>query len=101
MIKLKYFGLVLAAELVLGRSAQAQAPAPATPATIPGQGGGELQQITVTGYIAPRIGDGTQPVLTLDRDFMQKQGEQTVYDVLQRLPQNVGAFTPIVNAGNS
>ncbi|MGA8480180.1 MAG: TonB-dependent receptor [Chthoniobacterales bacterium] len=101
MIKLKYIGLALAAKLVLGASAHAQAPAPATPPTIPGQGGGELQQITVTGYIAPRVGDGTQPVHTLTQDFIQKQGDQTVSDVLQRLPQNVGAFTPIVNAGAS
>ncbi len=101
MIKLKYFGLALAAELVLGVSAYAQAPATATPPTIPGEGGGELQQITVTGYIAPRVGDGTQPVHTLSRDFIEKQGDQTVSDVLQRLPQNVGAFTPIVNAGAS
>jgi iron complex outermembrane receptor protein len=105
MSRSKYFGFACAAELAiavtLGVSAHAQAPATATPSTIPGQGGGELQQITVTGYIAPRIGDGTQPVLTLDRDFIEKQGEQTVSDVLQRLPQNVGSFTPIVNAGAS
>jgi iron complex outermembrane recepter protein len=106
MSRSKYFGLACAAELalvvMLGANAYTQAPAAvANPPSIPGQGGGELQQITVTGYIAPRIGDGTQPVLTLDRDFIQKQGEQTVSDVLQRLPQNVGAFTPIVNAGAS
>jgi iron complex outermembrane recepter protein len=106
MSRFNYFGLACAAELgialALGASAYGQAPAVVTnPASIPGAGGGELQQITVTGYIAPRIGDGTQPVLTLDRDFMQKQGEQTVSDVLQRLPQNVGAFSPLVNAGAS
>jgi outer membrane receptor protein involved in Fe transport len=106
MSRCKYFSLACAAELgialALGASAYGQAPAVVTnPASIPGAGGGELQQITVTGYIAPRIGDGTQPVLTLDRDFMQKQGEQTVSDVLQRLPQNVNAFTPLVNAGVS
>jgi iron complex outermembrane recepter protein len=106
MSRSKYFGLACAAELgialALGTNAFAQAPATApNPPTIAGQGGGQLQQITVTGYIAPRVGDGTQPVLTLDRDFMQKQGEQTVSEVLQRLPQNVGAFTPLVNAGAS
>ena len=101
MINLKYFGLALAAELMLGVSAYAQAPATPTPSTIPGQGGGELQQITVTGYIAPRVGDGTQPVHTLTQDFIQKQGDQTVSDVIRRLPQNVGAFTPLVNAGAS
>jgi iron complex outermembrane recepter protein len=69
--------------------------------TIPGQGGGELQQITVTGYIAPRVGDGTQPVQTISRDFIEKQAYTSVSDVLQHLPQNVGAFTPLVNAGAS
>jgi iron complex outermembrane receptor protein len=37
----------------------------------------------------------------LDRDFIQQQGNQTVSDVLQRLPSNSQAFTPIVNAGAS
>jgi iron complex outermembrane recepter protein len=101
MSKIKYISLALAAELVLGASVHAQAPATATPPTIAGQGGGELQQITVTGYIAPRVGDGTQPVHTITQDFIQKQGDQSVSDVIQRLPQNVGAFTPIVNAGAS
>jgi iron complex outermembrane recepter protein len=106
MSKFKHFGFACAAELgialALGTSAFGQAPAAApNPPSIPGQGGGELQQITVTGYIAPRVGDGTQPVHTLSQDFIQKQGDQTVSDVLQKLPQNVGAFTPLVNAGAS
>ncbi len=104
MSKLQHFGLALAAELAmtitLGSSAFAQTPA-TSPSTLPNQGGGELQQITVTGYVAPRVGDGTQPVHTLNQDFIQKQGDQTVSDVLQKLPQNVGAFTPLVNAGAS
>ena len=38
---------------------------------------------------------------TIDRTFIENQGDQTVSDVLQRLPQNQGAFTPLVNAGSS
>src|SRR6202035_2184253 len=71
--------------------AQAPTPKPA--------GGGELQRVIVTGYVVPRVSDGPQPVITLDRNFIDRQGDQTVSDVLQRLPQNVGSFTPQVNAG--
>jgi hypothetical protein len=52
--------------------------APATEATA--GAGGELQKVTVTGYLIPRIGDGTQPVTTLDQDFINKQADQTVAD---------------------
>jgi iron complex outermembrane receptor protein len=66
-----------------------------------GQGAGELERITVTGYVVPRVGEGAQPVTTLDRDFIQQQANQTVSDVLQRLPSNSQGFTPFVNAGAS
>ena len=86
---------IIAAAFVNTSPAQQAANQP----TIPGEGGGELQQITVTGYVAPRVGDGTQPVHTITRDYIEKQAYQSVSDVLQALPQNVGAFTPFVNAG--
>jgi iron complex outermembrane receptor protein len=70
-------------------------------ATASGQGGGELEKITVTGYVVPRVGEGPQPVVTLDRNFIERQGDQSVSDVLQRLPQNYASFTPQVNAGAS
>jgi iron complex outermembrane receptor protein len=60
-----------------------------------------LQRIVVTGYVVPRVGTGPAPVVTLDQDYISKQGDQTVADVILRLPQNVGSFTPGVNAGNS
>jgi len=63
--------------------------------------GGELQKITVTGYIIPRIGDGPQPVTTLDQDLISKQADQTVGDVIQRFPENLGPFNPISSAGLS
>src|ERR1700722_2576256 len=62
---------------------------------------GQLQTVTVTGYIVPRVGEGTQPVSTIDETFIENQGDQTVSDVIQRLPQNTGAFTQQVNAGAS
>src|SRR3984893_11290449 len=82
------------------RSQQEQTPATTTPATEP-TSGGELQKITVTGYIIPRVGDGPQPVVTLDRNYLEQQGEQTVSEALQRLPRNSAAFTPAVNTGAS
>jgi iron complex outermembrane recepter protein len=58
-------------------------------------------RVTVTGYIVPRIGEGPEPVTTLDQDFIEKQGDQTVADILLRLPQNFAGFTPSLNAGQS
>ena len=50
-------------------------------ATNPQTSGGQLEQVTVTGYLIPRIGEGPQPVATLNQDFIQKQAYQTVNDV--------------------
>ena len=60
-----------------------------------------LSRVIVTGYVVPRIGEGPQPVITLDRDFISKQGDQTVADVLLRIPQNFAGFTPALDAGQS
>lgn len=102
MIKLKHFGLAFVAELAvavaLGVSVYAQAPAPAPAPGTPEQGG-QLQQITVTGYIIPRIGAGPQPVVTYDQDFIQKQANQTVSDVIRSLPYSNATLTPTVNSG--
>ena len=107
MSRFKCFGLAFAVELViavtLGVSAYAQAPAPtpnANPTSVNEQGG-ELPQITVTGYVIPRVGEGPQPVTTLDQDFIAKQGDQTVTEVLQRLPSTEGNFAPTTTTGIS
>ena len=60
---------------------------------------GELDRIIVTGYIVPHIGDGPAPVTVLDNTYAQRRGATTVQSVLQSLPQNIGSFTPAVNAG--
>src|SRR4029077_6991071 len=99
MIRLKHFGLAFLAELAiiatLGVSAQAPAPAPAPAGT---EQGGQLQQITVTGYIIPRVGDGPQPVVTYDRDFIDKQANQTVGEVVKSLPISAGSLSTFTNA---
>jgi iron complex outermembrane receptor protein len=59
----------------------------------------ELEHIIVTGYVVPRIGDGPAPVTSLDSNYAQRRGATTVQSVLQSLPQNVGSFTPALNAG--
>jgi iron complex outermembrane receptor protein len=62
---------------------------------------GTLQRITVTGSLIPRVGDGPQPVLTLDQDYIQKQGYQTVNDVLNNLPSGTSQQNALTFAGNS
>ncbi len=93
MAKSTYFRIAMAAELTiavaLGMRAYAQTPA-TTPAA-PEQGG-QLPQITVTGYIIPRVGDGPQPVVTLDQDYIEKRGEQNVAQVLESIPFANGNF---------
>jgi iron complex outermembrane receptor protein len=69
-------------------------PAPQSTPTI-----AQFQRILVTGYVVPKIGLGPAPVVTLDQNFIGQQGDQTVSDVIQRLPQNIAGFTPLVNAG--
>src|SRR5258706_15011958 len=102
MIKLKHFGLAFLAELAtiatLGVSAYAQAPATA-PAPGGTEQGGQLQQITVTGYVIPRIGQGPQPVVTYDRDYVDKLGYQTATDLIRALPFNNAALAPLTNSG--
>jgi iron complex outermembrane recepter protein len=101
-------GLAAGAGLyIMSNLGVAQTPPPATAppvttgaATAPQQGG-ELERITVTGYIVPRIGEGPQPVLTLDRDFMQKQSTQAVADVIARLPGTPLTFNQGFATGNN
>jgi iron complex outermembrane recepter protein len=82
--------------------AQATAPDPPDPGRSPADADAQpLSQVTVTGYLVPRIGEGPEPVTTLDQDFITKQGDQTVADVLLRIPQNFAGFTPALNAGES
>src|SRR5258708_6346645 len=102
MTKLKLFGLAFLAELAvtatLGVSAYAQAPATA-PAPAGTEQGGQLQQITATGYVIPRVGEGPQPVVTYDQEFIQKQANQTVSDVIRSLPYSNATLTTTGNSG--
>jgi iron complex outermembrane recepter protein len=59
----------------------------------------ELEHIIVTGYVVPRVGNGPAPVTSLDSNYAQRRGATTVQNVLRSLPQNIGSFTPAVNAG--
>jgi iron complex outermembrane receptor protein len=77
-----------------GVTARAQT-APPSPA--PGEtpsSGGELQQVTVTGYLIPHVGDGPQPVTSYDQTYITKMGHQDVADVLQNLPASTGNVNP-------
>jgi iron complex outermembrane receptor protein len=104
MIRLSFgFSLatVQAVLVMLGINAYAQAPGPTSNPTGVNQLGSELPQITVTGYIIPRVGDGPQPVVTLDRNYIEKTGYQTVTDVLQNLPSAISNFAPTTTSGFS
>jgi iron complex outermembrane receptor protein len=87
--------------LVYTAQVQAQAPAPSPSGTVPGgtEQGSQLQQITVTGYIIPHVRDGPQPVVSYDRDYIQKSGNQTVTDVILNLPSAVGNFATNTTSG--
>ena len=85
---------------------QPEATGVATSATNPANGnaptsGGELEQVTVTGYLIPRIGEGPQPVATLNQDFITKQAYQTVNDVLNNYPGGLSGQNATTFAGNS
>jgi iron complex outermembrane receptor protein len=61
----------------------------------------ELQQIVVTGYVIPRLGEDTQPVFTLDRLWWEKRGQQNVAEILETLPFSGGNFNQTLGPGNN
>jgi iron complex outermembrane recepter protein len=79
---------------------QTSAPGTAPTGTAP-TSSGELQTVTVTGYLIPRVGEGPQPVATLNQDFIQKQAYQTVNDVLNNYPGGISQQNAMTFAGNS
>ena len=106
MIKIRYLRTVAAAtmiQLVILCGLRVTAHSQTTSAT-PGTGetqntGGELQQVTVTGYLLPHVGDGPQPVTSYDQTFITKSGDQQIADVLQTLPAATGNVNPGVIPG--
>jgi iron complex outermembrane recepter protein len=62
---------------------------------------GELQQMTVTGYAIPRVGDGPINVEHLDDTFLQRTGSVNLQDALQHLPNNMNHYTRASNMGSS
>jgi iron complex outermembrane recepter protein len=80
-------------------TAEAQTAAPPPAASETPSGGGELQTVTVTGYLIPRVGEGPNPVTTYDQNYIQKTGYQNLTDVLQNLPAATGNFNPGVTTG--
>jgi iron complex outermembrane receptor protein len=108
-------GMTAAVIIMLSMSAQSQTAAP-SPSPVAGQtndqnsevnpsnsqtSGGQLEQVTVTGYLIPRVGEGPQPVTTLNQDFIQKQAYQTVNDVLNNYPGGLSGQNAQTFAGNS
>jgi iron complex outermembrane recepter protein len=99
MAKRKYLRIARVTELTiavtLGLSAYGQAPAP-SPVTAQGE---QLEEMIVTGYIIPRVGDGPQPVFTLDQDYIEKRGLWNLAQVLEKLPFANGNFNQTVFTG--
>ena len=83
------------------RSQQAPAAPVTTAPADQATAGGELEKVTVTGYLIPRVGGGPQPVFTLDQDFITKQSDQTINDVLNRYPGGLSQQNAMTFAGNS
>jgi outer membrane receptor protein involved in Fe transport len=94
-------GFLLLAGLALAQTpAPADQPAAAAPAVAPA-GGGELERIVVTGYIIPRLGEGTQPVFNIDRDFWERRGQQNLGQILETLPFSIGNVNQNRAPGNN
>jgi iron complex outermembrane recepter protein len=92
--------------LSLPATAQEENPAPSDSNNTATQndassGNNELQQMTVTGYIIPRVGDGPQPVYTVDKTYTEHQGAQNASQILQALPLATGNFNQGFAAGNN
>lgn len=85
--------------VILANCSPAQAQTAAPSSSPAAADGGELQQVTVTGYLIPRVGDGPQPVTSYGQDYIDKTGSQTVADVLQSLPGAVNNWSPSYTAG--
>jgi iron complex outermembrane recepter protein len=107
--------LLACAPIGPAQSANSENPASQQPASDPGQtaapqtapGGapnasdGGLEPVIVTGYLIPRVGEGPQPVATLNQDFIQKQAYQTINDILNNYPGGLSAQNTQTFAGNS
>src|ERR1700747_2086046 len=77
--------------LALGSAVRGQTPATAASGTGESQNtGGELQQVTVTGYLIPHVGDGPQPVTSYDQTYITKTGDPQVAAVLHMLRAATG-----------
>jgi iron complex outermembrane receptor protein len=82
-----------------GAVAQTASPSPSSATDTSGTQGGNLEKITVTGYIVPHVGDGPQPVTTITHDDIDKAGTQNIGDLLMKLPSSTGNFSPTTTAG--
>src|SRR5258708_16857361 len=88
-------GVLLTLALASNLCAQTPSPTPAPQSPIAGTGienQGQLQTVTVTGYVVPRVAEGTQPVATSDRTFIQNHEAQTCSNVIQTLPHRDVSF---------
>jgi outer membrane receptor protein involved in Fe transport len=97
MAKSTYLPIAVAAEFMIAMASGMRAYGQATTQT-PAVAE-QLPTITVTAYILPRVGDGPQPVVTLDQDYIEKRGQQNLATVLETLPFANGNFNQTFATG--
>ncbi|MBW8304505.1 MAG: TonB-dependent receptor, partial [Brevundimonas sp.] len=62
----------------------------------------EIEEVIVTGTLLKSSGPPASPVVTLDRDALDRRGFATVAEALVDLPQNYsGSSTPVVQLANA
>ncbi len=62
----------------------------------------EIEGVIVTGTLLKSSGPPSSPVVTLDRDTLDRRGFATVAEVITDLPQNyAGSSTPVVQLANA
>src|ERR1700755_2945775 len=85
-VQLVIFGVLVST--ARAQNVEQAPPNAANPAAAGAQpsGGGELQQVVVTGYLIPRIGEGPQPVTCDVHQYIKNTGDQSVTDVLYTVP---------------
>src|SRR6202043_1015585 len=83
---------------VIASSAFAQNPPPPPPGTVPAGAQAEAERVIVTGSNIPTAEEvGPNPVLNLNRDFINKSSERTAEKLLQDMPIANANAVPIAN----
>ena len=93
-----FLSIQLAIPLIAMMSAVAQNPAGSPPGNAPAGGAGEAERVIVTGSNIPTAEEvGPNPVLSYNRDIIQKTGVRTTEEFLRDLPVANATGVPVSN----